>query len=138
MKAVGIEIKSSEAILVVLEKQSDGKIVQTNECIKFGIDDSESNSQVRQFFQQVNASLDNIKPTFIAIVARNGNAKGILKPSPFSFKLEGLFQLYDKKEVEFVWPQTISSYLKKNTRTISPSKKYQEDAFNLAYYMLNR
>lgn len=79
MKAVGIEIKSLEAILVVLEKRADGQVVQTDQCIKFGIDDSQSNDQVRQFFQQVKASLDTINPDIIGIVARNAKAKGIIE-----------------------------------------------------------
>ena len=138
MKVIGIDIKSSEAILVVLERHSGEKITQTNECIKFGIDDQESNAQVRQFFQQVKVSLDTINPDIVGIVVRNGNAKGRMAPSPFSFKLEGLFQLYDRKELEFVWPQSVAAYLKKNPVTMAPHKKFQQDAFNLAYYLINR
>jgi hypothetical protein len=137
MKAVGIDIKSLEAILVVLEKLADGRVIQTNECIKFGIDDSESNVQIRQFFQQVKVSLDTINPEVVAILARNGRAKGTMAPSPFSFKLEGLFQLYDQKEVRIVWPQTLAAHFKKNPITMTPDKKLQKDAFNLAYYLLN-
>ena len=40
MKVIGIEIKSMEAILVVLEKDEDGVITQSNESIKIGITDS--------------------------------------------------------------------------------------------------
>jgi len=136
MKVIGIEIKSSEAILVVLKRDSDGQIMQTNECTKFGIDDSQSNAQVRQFFQQVNASLDTINPGLIGILARNGKAKGVMAPSPFSFKLEGLFQLYNKKEVELVWPQSVSAYFKKHPVAVASHKKYQQDAFNLAYFLI--
>ena len=135
---MGIEIRSSEAILCVLEKHSSGQIEQTKECTKFGIDDPQSNAQVRQFFQQVNVSLDSIDPGIIGIIARNGKAKGMMAPSPFSFKLEGLFQLYGKKEVELIWPQTVSAYLKKHPIPITPHKKYQQDAFNLAFYLINR
>jgi hypothetical protein len=138
MKAVGIDINSLEAVLVVLAKSSNGQVIQTNECIKFRINESESNVQVRQFLQQVNASLDTINPDVIAILARNGEAKGRMAPSPFSFKLEGLFQLYTRKDVELVWPQTLSAYFKKTPRTLTPDKKFQEDAFNMAYYLLNR
>jgi hypothetical protein len=138
MKVIGIEIKSTEAILVVLEKDGAGVITQSDESTKIGITDSASNSQVRQFMQQVKASLDNINADEIALVARNGKAKGTMTPSPFSFKLEGLFQLYDKKDVQFVWPQTVSAFFKKRPCGISPSKKYQENAFNLACYILNK
>jgi hypothetical protein len=138
MKVVGIEIKSTEAVLVVLEKDANGVITQSDESTKIGITDSVSNSQVRQFMQQAKASLDNINADEIAILARNGKARGTMAPSPFSFKLEGLFQLYEKKEVQFIWPQTLSASFKKNPCTISPAKKYQGDAFNLAYYLINK
>ena len=138
MKVIGIEIKSNEAIVVVLEKDATGNIVQSVESTKIGIADSASNNQVRQFMQQVKASLDNINADEIAILARNGKAKGIMAPSPFAFKLEGLFQLYDKKDVQFVWPQTVSAFLKKKGCPLSSEKKYQEDAFRLAYYLLNK
>ena len=85
MKVIGIEIKSNEAIVVVLEKDATGKIVQSVESTKIGIADSASNNQVRQFMQQVKASLDNINADEIAILARNGKAKGTMAPSPFSF-----------------------------------------------------
>jgi len=137
MKVIGIEIKSTEAILVVLE-DSNGVIKQTAESTKFGINISENNNQVRQFMQQVRASFDNINADFIGILARNGKAKGVMMPSPFSFKLEGLFQLYEKREIIFVWPQTVSAFLKKNECPQSPDKKYQMAAFHLAYYLLNK
>jgi len=138
MKVIGIEIKSTEAILVVLEKDRNGLIKQTGESTKFGIGESENNAQVRQFMQQVKASLDNINADMIGVLARNGKAKGVMMPSSFSFKLEGLFQLYEKRDVVFIWPQTVSAFLKKNDCPQSPDKKYQVGAFNLAFYLLNK
>lgn len=138
MKVIGVEIKSNEAILVVLEKDANGVITQSDESTKIGITDSASNIQVRQFREQVKASFDNINPDVVAILARNGKAKGTMTPSPFSFKLEGLFQLYEKKDIQLIWPQTVSAYLKNKVCNISASKKYQDNAFNLAYYLLNK
>jgi len=137
MKVIGIEIKSTEAILVVLEKDTKGDIKQTTESTKFGINESENNIQVRQFMQQVKASLDNINADVIGLIARNGKAKGTMMPSPYSFKLEGIFQLYEKNEIRFIWPQTVSAFLKKNNCIVEVEKKYQTNAFNLAYYLLN-
>src|SRR5574340_321467 len=124
MKVIGIEIKSSEAILVVMEKDNGGNVKQTSESTKFGINESGNNIQVRQFLQQVKATFDNINADVIGILARNGKAKGTMMPSPISFKLEGIFQLYEKKEVIFVWPQTISAFLKKNNCGLEIEKKY--------------
>lgn len=138
MKALGVQIQSTEAILVILEKDKNGNIQQSSESTKFGIKDSESNDQIRQFRDQVNASLDNINADVIGILARNGRARGTMTPSPLSFKLEGIFQLYEKTDINLIWPQTLSAYYKKNPCPLTPEKKYQQDAFMLAYYLLKK
>jgi hypothetical protein len=135
MKTIGIQIKSATAILVVLEKDSAGLISQTNESVKFDIQEPNDSKQVKQFRDQVNAAFDSIKPHRIGIVARNANAKGDRTPSPVSFKLEGIIQLYDKVDIEFIWPQTLIAHFKKNPKPHSAKHKYQEDAFNVSYYL---
>lgn len=136
MKTLGIQIKSTEAILVVLKQDAAGTIVQTDECTKFKIEDMYDSDQVRRFRDQVNVALNIIKPDKIGICKRNANGKGKMAPSPSSFKLEGIIQLYDKVPIVFVAPQTIQAFLKKRTRTINPENKYQQDAFDLAYLLL--
>jgi hypothetical protein len=136
MKVIGIQIKSKEAILVVLEKDTTGNITQTNECAKFKIDDPTKPNQVKQFRDQTNAAFDSIGASQIGIVARNANGKGDRAPSPISFKLEGIIQLYDKIEVELVWKQTTSAYFKKNAKLTTPKNKYQEDALDVALYLI--
>ncbi|MBL7839395.1 MAG: DUF3010 family protein [Cyclobacteriaceae bacterium] len=136
MKVLGIQIKSKEAILVILTQDGSGNIVQTDECTTFEITDIYNSNHVKQFRNQINIAFDTIKPHRIGICKRNENGKGMMAPSPVSFKLEGIIQLYDKIDVEFVAPQTTKAFLKKNTCSIVPSKKYQQDAFDVAYYLL--
>ena len=135
MKTIGIQIKSSEAIVVVLEKDALNNITQTNECSKFKIDEPNDHIQVKQFRDQINATFDLVGPAKIGIITRNANGKGEYAPSPISFKLEGIIQLYDKVEVEFVAPKTITTYFKKNNKTVKSKNVYQENAFDLAYYL---
>lgn len=137
MKTIGIQIKSTEAIMVVLEKDAAGNISQTNESAKFGIDDPTKPNQIRQFRDQINTAFDSIGAERIGIVARNANGKGDRVPSPISFKLEGIIQLYDKTEIELVWKQTTIAYFKKNAKMASAKNKYQEDAFDVAYFLIN-
>lgn len=137
MKALGIQIKSNEAILVVLTKQGDGTVTQSIEGTTFEIKDIYNSNQIRQFRDQIIIAFDSIKPDRIAICKRNENGKGMMAPSPVSFKLEGIIQLYDKVEIEFVAPQTTKAFLKKNPCPLLPSKKKQQDAFDVAYYLLN-
>lgn len=138
MKVLGIHIKSNEAILVVLMKDDQGVITQLPESTKFKIDDPTDNIQVRQFRDQVNTAFDTISPEKIGIMARNYKAKGTRAPSPMSFKLEGIMQLNEKYPISFVWPQSVAAHFKKNQPTISPSKKLEQDAFNVAYYLINQ
>jgi len=138
MKTIGIQIKSNEAILVVLEKNVDGIIIQTNESSKFGIDDPSKPSQVRQFRDQINSAFDSIAPSQIGVMARNARATGLRAPSAFSFKLEGIIQLYEKCDIELVWPQSTTAFFKKNPKMHTPKHKYQQDAFDVAFYLLKR
>ena len=137
MKVIGIQIKSKEAILVVLEKDAAGNITQTKESGKFKIDEPDDPNQVKQFRDQINSEFDSIGASRIGIVARNANGKVERAPSPISFKLEGIIQLYEKVEVEIVWKQTIKACLKKKTKSITAKNKYQVDAFDLAFSLIN-
>ena len=138
MKTIGIQIKSTEAIMVVLKKEANGNIIQTNESAKFGIDDPTKPNQIRQFRDQINAAFDSVDASRIGIVARNANGKGDRSPSPISFKLEGIIQLYDKVDVEQIWKQTTTAYFKKNEKMGSAKNKYQNDAYEVAYYLINQ
>ncbi len=137
MKTLSIQIKSNEAILVILKKEADGSIVQTTESTKFLLEDHTNSDQVKQFLVQINAAIDTINPDKIVVLARNANAKGKMTPSPISFKLEGIIQLYDKKKVDFIWPQGVTAYLKKNNVQLQALHKYQQDALVAAYMTLN-
>ncbi len=141
MKAIGIQIDADEAILVVLSKDANGTITQTDECVKFNIADHTISSQVQQFRDQVNSTFDLITPTIIGIKMRNAKAKergNVRPPSPISFKLEGIIQLYSKCNIDFVWPQTITAFKKKNGNFPLSKNKYQQDAFDIAYYLLTK
>jgi len=137
MKTIGIQIKGAEAIVVVLHKDDKGIISMTNESCKIKIDVPLSSIQVKQFKDQINTLFDTIGADNIGIMARNASGRGSMSPSPISFKLEGIIQLYNSLEVEIIWKQSINAYFKKNTKTLSANNKYQEDAFDIAYYLIS-
>lgn len=136
MKTIGIQIKSNEIILVVLLKDENGSITQTKESSKFKVDDHNQQEQIKQFRNQVNSFFDSVGADKIAIVARNAKGKGLMSPSPVSFKLEGIIQLYEKTQIELVSKKTIDAYLKKNEKEITAEKILQNDSFDLAYYLI--
>jgi len=141
IKVVGIQIDADEIILVVLQKDNNGVISQTEECVRFNIADHTVSAQVQQFKDQVNSTFDLIAPVVVGIKMRNAKATAAGKvrpPSPISFKLEGIIQLYTKCPIEFVWPQTITAFKKKNGDFLTSKNKYQQDAYDIAYYLLSK
>lgn len=141
MKAIGIQIDGDETIIVVLHKDVNGTITQTDECVRFNIADHSVSAQVQQFRDQVNSTFDLITPAIIGIKMRNAKAKErgtVRPPSPISFKLEGIIQLYSKCNIDFVWPQTITACKKRNGDFPASKHKYQQDAFDIAYYLLTK
>lgn len=141
MKVVGIQIEGNEIIAVVLEKSADGIIIQTDESNRFDVTDHTNSSQIQQFRDQLNSYLDSVNPSRIGIRMRNAKVKSSSKvrpPSPISFKLEGIIQLYEKIEIEFIWPQTITAFKKKNESSLLSNHKYQQEAFDIAYFLINK
>ncbi|MFP5080117.1 DUF3010 family protein [Pedobacter sp. JCM 36344] len=141
MRSIGIQIDANEIILVVLNRDATGIITQTDGCVKFNIADHTISTQVQQFRDQVNSTFDLIAPTTIGVKMRNAKATATGKvrpPSPVSFKLEGIIQLYTKCPIEFVWSQTITAFKKKNGAIPASKNKYQQDAYDIAHYLLSK
>ncbi len=141
MKAIGIQIDADKLILVVLIKDARGVITQTDECSRFNIADHTNSKQVQQFRDQVNSTFDMIHPDLIGVKMRNAKAKSqgsVRAPSPISFKLEGIIQLYTKCDIDFIWPATIAAFKKKSGDFPAAKNKYQQDAFDMAYYLLSK
>jgi hypothetical protein len=136
MNTIGIQLKGSEAILVVLAEDAEGNLEISKSSIKLKLDNHLNSDEVKQFRSQVSSLFDNLKPNKIGVLARNPKGNGVHSPSPISFKLEGVIQLYEKVEVEFIWPKSLQSFLKKNPKPISANFKYQDDALEVAYYLL--
>lgn len=130
MKILGIELKSSEARLVVLETNGNGF-----ECLdispkKLALTD-ESTKSIRSFVQVFNGFIANNSIDLIAIKQRN--TKGKFAGGPTSFRIEGVIQAVTDIEVLIVSPTTIAASLKK-TQLDRPEflLVYQGSAFEVA------
>ncbi|GGD42964.1 hypothetical protein GCM10012288_16590 [Malaciobacter pacificus] len=124
MKLCGIELKSNNVILVVLDdnKYCDLKIK------KLILEDDEKQGDIRQFCNDFLLFLEQnqIDKVVIKKRAKKGNFAG----GAVTFKLEGLIQLNPMCEVELISPQAISSFEKKNMIDFpNELKKYQEQAY---------
>ena len=125
----GIELKSSAAILVVLE--TDEAIFVDVELKKISLEDDESVDSIKAFYTAViNFIKDNQVDT---IVVKKRAKKGRMAGGAISFKMEALIQLNGVAEVEFVSGQGIAAAHKKSAFEMPKGlKKYQEAAFMAA------
>lgn len=124
MKICGIELKSNNVALVVLD---DNEYVDLK-IKKLIIVDDEKQEDIRQFCNDFLLFLEQnqIEKVVIKKRAKKGNFAG----GAVTFKIEGLIQLNPMCEVELISPQAISSYEKKNIVEFPSSlKKYQEQAY---------
>ncbi len=137
MKVIGIEIEKKRAICFALEQDTQGTYINlTGQFRYIEIKDDQDNDEIKNFQSTIHAFFNSINPDAIAIISRQ--AKGRYSSSTFSFKLEGLIQCYDKVDIEFVSPRTLSAYYKKNPVSVPFENNYQENAVKLASFLLNR
>lgn len=137
MRVIGIEIDKKRAVCFALEQDSQGTVINlTGEFRYLEIREDQDSREIKIFQSALHAFFNSINPDAIAIVTRQ--TKGRFASSTFSFKIEGLIQVYDRVDVEFVSPRTLSAYYKNNTLSVPFDNNYQENAAKLANYLLNR
>ena len=134
MKAIGIEIDNDRAVFFVLEKTGTDKNNITNNFKQLKLADDKDNTEIQRFQSVIFSHFDSINPDRIAILSRQG--KGPYASSSISFKIEALIQCYSKKSIEFVSPQAITIFYKKNSFDVEISHNYQERAAKLSNYLL--
>jgi hypothetical protein len=94
--------------------------------------------KVHKFVDVIHSHFNEMQFDKIAILKRAKSLKAKFPVSPISFKLEGLIQTYKESEINFIAPQTISAYFKKNQKVFKPKYAYQNSAADLAYYLLKK
>ena len=134
MRTIGIEIDKKKVICVAIEKNSIGNYQNiTGKRKSFELEDDRNGNQLREFKNELHSYFETINPEKIGIVTRM--TKGKFASSVFSFKVEGLVQLATKKKIEFITPQALTSYFKKNELPLPLDHKYQEKAMRLAVFL---
>lgn len=136
MKAIGIQIKGSDCIICVLRKKDD-KFELLKETKKLNLENHIISEEVKNLQKELFMTFDAINADKIGVLVRQHKSrKDQYIPSPISFKIEGLIQLYKKKPIDFIAPQSVSAFLKKNTNLGLEKHKYQKKAVDLAHYLL--
>lgn len=136
-RVCGIELKSSEALLVLVEKSTDSIELINTEPKKLKIGDDENSSEIRTFFD---AMVDYIRLNKVDIIVLKKRAKkGKMAGGSVSFKLETIIQLNGLIDTIFVTGQAIAAAHKKEPFLLpSGLKKYQEIAYMAACFHIRR
>jgi len=137
MKTLGIDINGNTAVFCSVE-ENNGIVDITGKMTKLELKDDESSQEVYEFVDVIHSHFNEMQFDKIAILKRAKSLKAKFPVSPISFKLEGLIQTYKESEIDFIAPQTISAYFKKNQKVFKPKYAYQNSAADLAYYLLKK
>ena len=142
MKVLGIEIKGREIRIVALEENNGVITDVTGNYKPMKLEDDENAENVKLFKNALHATFSNYNADIIAIrwrnpkPARGDQAEKNNSPSPISFKIEGLIQIYESSKVHLVKPQSSTAYVKKNPLPFDPKYSYQVEAFKIAFYQI--
>lgn len=128
MKICGIELKSNNAIVSVIENSPE-KIDYINTKIKkFTLENDEDLQSIMKFKDEIELFLQENSINKIALKKRA--KKGTFAGGAVTFKSEAIIQLNSVCEVTFVTSQAISKYTKINEVPFpSELNKYQEQAY---------
>lgn len=131
MRICGIELKSNNALISVIEtsKNSENVFEYIDTKIKkFTLNDDEKKVDILNLKNEIESFLSQNKIDKIALKkrAKKGNFAG----GAVTFKLETILQLNEICELELISSQAITKYTKQNDITFPSSlNKYQEQAY---------
>ena len=135
MKVCGIELKSNEARIVVLEGRHENHEIIKTEYDKVKLVDSKDQKEVQTFRA---AMLEFFAyHDFDIIGIKERITKGRFAGGAISFKMEGLIQTADDK-VMLVHNMSMKSTLKDVELFTDGLKKYQEEAYRVALFLLHK
>ena len=135
MRVCGVDIKASDAIVVVIDGTKDNfKIIDTG-VQKITLGNTSDSEDVKTFKETFHSFVKNNNIDKIGIKKRN--TKGRFAGGATSFKIEGIIQLSKDSTVELLAPASISSTIKKEP---PPAAKqlfaYQKGSYETAYTLL--
>jgi hypothetical protein len=132
-KTCGIELKGKEARIVVLEGNPEDYIVVSTGITKIALADPKNQDEVRYFYNEVVAFLED--GDFDRIGIKERISRGRFAGGTTTFKIEGLIQNTDFP-VEIIHAGRIKAKLKEVDLDISMVKDYQVEAMRVALYLM--
>ena len=128
MNICGIELKSNNAIVSVIQINEENINFLNTKVKKIVLEDEEDKHSILKFQDQIEAYLEENEIQKIALKkrAKKGNFAG----GAVTFKSETIIQLNTVCDVTFVTAQAISKYTKNNDIDLpNELNKYQEQAY---------
>jgi len=128
MNICGIELKSNNVILSIIEHKESTVTYVNTKIKKIILDDDENKNSLLKLQDEIDQFLENNNIEKIALKkrAKKGNFAG----GAVTFKIESIIQLNTICEVSFVTSQAITKFTKNNEVTMpSEINKYQEQAY---------
>lgn len=135
MKVCGIELKSNEARIVILEGHAEDYEIIKTDLEKLKLTDSKDQKSVQAFREGILEFFSYHDLDMIGIKERI--TKGRFAGGAMSFKMEGLIQTADDNII-LVHNMSMKSTLKDVELLNDGIKKYQEEAFRVALFLLNK
>lgn len=128
LKHCGIEIKSREAILVIVEAREDGLHFIDSKTRRIALADDDSQDSVKLFLTTMEAFLRNNQIQNLALKKRS--KKGDFAGGPMTFKIEALLQINSVCPVQLLAGPTIAASNRLNNFALPAGlNKYQEEAY---------
>jgi len=128
VKICGIELKSNNAIVSVIEYLNDEINFIETKIKKIVLENDEDINSVLKFKNEIESFLNENAINYIALKKRA--KKGTFAGGAVTFKSEAIIQLNSICEVHFVTSQAISKYTKINEANLPKNlNKYQEQAY---------
>ncbi len=128
MKICGIELKSNNAIVSIIEILNEKINYIDIKQKKITLKDDEDKNSLLSFKNEIDTFLEDNQIDKIAIKKRA--KKGTFAGGAVTFKIEVIIQLNSICEVKFISSQAISKYSKKNEIEFPPVlNKYQEQSY---------
>ena len=133
-KICAIDIAGKVVNLLILEGSKDSYEIVKSKPLKIELKDHTDQSCIKDFYRNIN---DFFSENHITNVAIKSGSTGMYKSGPAVFKMEAIIQMTDVC-IQYVKPQSLTAFWKKSDVDIESHdlKKYQHNAFKLAYFFL--
>jgi Protein of unknown function (DUF3010) len=128
LKHCGIEIKSNEVILVIVEVLEDGLHFIDSKTKRMALADDDNQGSVKLFLTSIEAFIRNNQIQNLAIKKRA--KKGDFAGGPMTFKIEGLLQINGVCSAQLIAGPTIAASNRLNKFPVPVNlNKYQIEAY---------